>query len=107
MPGIAQRNAQFGNAPLSSVGSVSASGIWSRNRGGNVTFDQLQKVDFLVLVLLMHVKTRNLMSSFSSCELRWIDWIFVHVGLSSMFRVCVLVWIWFKFAKFWILAVLD
>ncbi|KAJ8646917.1 hypothetical protein MRB53_008665 [Persea americana] len=43
MPGIAQRNVQFVNASLSSAGPVSVNGIWSKNRGGNLTFDQLQK----------------------------------------------------------------
>ncbi|XP_058079982.1 uncharacterized protein LOC131228160 isoform X2 [Magnolia sinica] len=42
MPGLAQKNAEFCNSPLSSVGSVSANGIWSKHRA-DITFDQLQK----------------------------------------------------------------
>ncbi|XP_008797903.1 uncharacterized protein LOC103712958 isoform X1 [Phoenix dactylifera] len=44
MPGLLQRNAQFGNAPATPAAPRSASiyGIWSRHRD-DITFDQLQK----------------------------------------------------------------
>ncbi|XP_068662631.1 uncharacterized protein [Aristolochia californica] len=44
MPGLIQKNAPIGNASsyLSSSGSVSANGIWSKHRT-DITFDQLQK----------------------------------------------------------------
>ncbi|XP_068659137.1 uncharacterized protein [Aristolochia californica] len=44
MPGLVQKNAPIGNAStnLSSWGSVSANGIWSKQRT-DITFDQLQK----------------------------------------------------------------
>ncbi|XP_073105334.1 uncharacterized protein [Elaeis guineensis] len=44
MPGLLQRNTEFGNAPPphAAAGSTSASGIWSKHPDG-ITFDQLQK----------------------------------------------------------------
>ncbi|KAG1366302.1 putative hornerin-like [Cocos nucifera] len=44
MPGLLQRNTEFGNAPPphSPAGSTSASGIWSKRRDV-ITFHQLQK----------------------------------------------------------------
>ncbi|EHA8588005.1 hornerin-like [Cocos nucifera] len=45
MPGLFQRNAQFGNAPATPTapGSTSTNGIWSKHRD-DITFDQLQKI---------------------------------------------------------------
>ncbi|XP_008787867.2 hornerin-like isoform X1 [Phoenix dactylifera] len=45
MPGLLQRNTEFGNAPPphAAAGSTSANGIWSKHRD-DITIDQLQKL---------------------------------------------------------------